>query len=73
MAYVIKTKTASGRSAWIKRQAGQYRIRPREQAAFFSREGEAQEVIRELPNYLGGKAQFSVEAADFRTLSPCAD
>lgn len=64
LAYVIKTVTPSGEWAWVKRQAGVYRVGPREQAAVFPTKGEAGEVMRELPRHLPGLREMSIDQAE---------
>jgi hypothetical protein len=62
--YIVKAVTSSGEPAWIKRQAGPYRIGPREQATVFVTRGDAREAIRQLPEAIRNCAEFSVEATD---------
>jgi hypothetical protein len=59
--FVVKANLDGGLSAWIKRQAGPYRIGPREQASVFVDRGTAQASISQLPETIQRSATFSIQ------------
>jgi hypothetical protein len=62
--FVVKADLGSGLSAWIKRQAGPYRLGPREQATIFHDRNSAQASIMQLPEAVRLSARFSVEMTE---------
>jgi hypothetical protein len=62
--FVVKADLGSGLSAWIKRQAGPYRLGPREQATVFADRISAQASIMQLPATVRSSAQFSIQTAE---------
>jgi hypothetical protein len=61
--FVVKADLSGGLAAWIKRQAGPYRLGPREQATVFADRNAAQASIRQLPEAVRNSAQFSIQNA----------
>ena len=64
MEFVVRAVIGGNQTAWIKRQAGPYRIGPRGHATVFVTRGEAREAIRQLPEVIRNAAKFTVEAAE---------
>jgi hypothetical protein len=60
--FVVQANLGSG-IAWIKRQAGPYRLGPREQATVFADRNAAQASIMQLPENIRHSAQFSIQSA----------
>jgi hypothetical protein len=61
--FVVKADIGSGLTAFIKRQAGPYRLAPREQATVFADRNEARASIQQLPESVRNSAQFSIHSA----------
>lgn len=62
MAFVIKGNAPNGVEVWVKRQAGPYRLGPRDQARVFHDRIEAQRVISQLPAvFHNAGVEFSIE------------
>ncbi len=60
--FVVQANLGGGLAS-IKRQAGPYRLGPREQAAVFADRNAAQASIMQLPENIRDSAQFSVQSA----------
>jgi hypothetical protein len=62
--YVVKADLNGGLTAWIKRQAGPYRLGPREQATVFADRKAAQGSMIQLPEAVRNSAKFSIQSAE---------
>jgi hypothetical protein len=61
--FIVQADLSTGGTAWIKRQAGPFRLGPREQATVFIDRITAQASIAQLPEAVRGSARFSIQSA----------